>query len=129
MNRISVSILLALFVALALVACTPAAGRPATFLNASVSDVISEIAAYGITLQPSENFDFYSIETIGDRFITLYAENTLGMAILLGRQASRLTFSATESEGGTLLAASGRGTNAGERLDQILAHLTATYNR
>ena len=129
MNRIVASTLLALLLASVIVACTPAAGRPATFHNAAVSDVIAEIAAYGITIEPSSGFDFYSIETIGDRFTTLYAENTLGNAILFGNQSSRLTFSATESDGGTLLAASGRGANAEDRLDQILAHLTATLNR
>lgn len=117
------------FLLVIVAACAPAAGRPATFLEAPVEDVIAEIASYGITLQPNENMDFYSIESIGDRHITLYSSTTTGFALFFGAAETRLNFSATSSDGGTLLAASGRGNSSQSDLDQILAHLQALYNR
>jgi len=109
--------------------CAPAAGRPTEEYLAPPQDVLSEIAAYVITLQPSSNMDFYSIETIGDRFVTVYSESTLGFSILVGRMVTRLTFTVQERSGVTVLAASGRGTNAEADLDRVILHLASVFER
>lgn len=65
-----------------LAACAPAAGRPAIVYNAATPDVISAISQFGPQIQPGGAFNFLSIETIGDRFITLSAAQTTGFQVL-----------------------------------------------
>lgn len=115
--------------ALALAACAPTAGRPAVEFVANAEDVISEIAIYGVSRQPNANMNFYSVESIGERFITLYSESTVGFTILIGRMETRLSFTAQQRGDVTVLAASGRGTNASDELDIIIMYLSSVFER
>lgn len=115
--------------ALALAACAPTAGRPAVEFVANAEDVISEIAIYGVSRQPNANMNFYSVESIGERFITLYSESTVGFTILIGRMETRLSFTAQQRGDVTVLAASGRGTNASDELDIIIIYLSSVFER
>lgn len=65
-----------------LTACAPAAGRPAIVYSAATPDVISAVSQFGPQIQPGGAFNFLSIETIGDRFITLSAAQTTGFQVL-----------------------------------------------
>ena len=110
-------------------ACAPAAGRPVVEFVASAEDVIAEIAIYGVSRQPNPNMNFYSVESIGERFVTLYSESTVGFTILIGRMETRLSFTAQQREDVTVLAASGRGTNASNELDIIIMYLSSVFER
>lgn len=120
-----VVVLLAVLVA----SCAPAAGRPTEEYVASAQDLIGEIASFAITLQPHPSMNYYSIETIGDRFITVAAESTFGMAILIGQSTTRITFTLQERGSVTVLASSGRGTNAQNDIDKIILHLATVFER
>jgi hypothetical protein len=80
-----------------LFACAPAAGRPAIVYRAATPDVISAISQFGPQIQPGGAFNFLSIETIGDRFITLTAAQTTGFQVLgaLAGNASSATIRVT----------------------------------
>lgn len=65
-----------------LAACAPAAGRPAIVYSAATPDVISAISQFGPQIQPGGAFNYMSIETIGDRYITLSAAQTTGFQVL-----------------------------------------------
>ncbi len=65
-----------------LASCAPQAGRPAIPYFASPSEIIAAIAQFGPLLEPEELYNFYSIEVIGDSFITLRADPTTGGMIL-----------------------------------------------
>lgn len=112
---------------LTITACTPAAGRPVEQFIGVPQDVIAEIAAYGVSLQPENQMNFFSIESIGDRFVTLSSESTTGYSILFGSQTTKLTFSATQQGDLTLLASSGQGSNAKDMLDKIILHLHSVF--
>ena len=114
---------------LLIASCAPTAGRPAVEFVASAEDVISEIAMYGVSRQPHPNMNFYSVDSIGDRFVTLYSESTVGFTILIGRMDTRLSFTAQQRGEVTVLAASGRGTNAGDELDAIILYLSSVFER
>lgn len=126
-SRVAIAVVVALVLALA--ACAPTAGRPAVEFVASAEDVISEIAIYGVSRQPNANMNFYSVESIGDRFVTLYSESTVGFTILIGRMETRLNFTAQQRGDVTVLAASGRGTNAADELDIIIMYLSSVFER
>jgi hypothetical protein len=118
-----------LALAVALTACVPTAGRPAVEFQAAAEDVISEIAIFAVGRQPDPNMNFYSVEAIGDRFVTVTAESTLGFTLFLGRMETRLTFTAQQRGDVTVLAGSGRGTNAAEELDRFILHLSSVFPR
>lgn len=63
-------------------ACAPAVGRPAIVYSAAAPDVISAISQFGPQIQPGGAFNYLSIETIGDRYITLAASQTTGSQVL-----------------------------------------------
>ncbi len=119
----------ALALVLALAACAPTAGRPAVEFQASAEDIISEIAIYAVNQQPDPNMNFYSVESIGDRFVTLTSESTLGFSLFIGRMETRLNFTAQQRGDVTVLAASGRGTNAGNEIDKFILYLSSVFPR
>lgn len=95
MNHLRAALLLTFLVFL--FACAPAAGRPVIVYQAATPDVISAISQFGPQIQPNRAFNFLSIETIGDRFITLTAAQTTGFQVLgaLGGNASSMTVRVT----------------------------------
>lgn len=107
--------------------CAPAAGRGTEEFVASAEDVIAEIAFVGPNLQPGAQMNFYTVETIGDRFVTLVSASTFGFTALFGQAQTRLTFSAQQRGPVVLLAASGTGANADLDIDRILAHLRTVF--
>ena len=109
-------------------ACAPSAGRPVEEFIATPEDVIGEIAAFGVTLQPGEQMNFFSIDSIGDRFITLTSQSTTGFSLFFGEAQTDLTFSATQRGDVTLLASSGNGANAEDMLDMIILHLHSVFD-
>ncbi len=70
-----------LLVLFTLVACAPAAGRPAIQLQGTTQDMINAVVATCPTIAPA-NYNFLSIESIGDNFVSCRASVTTGMAIL-----------------------------------------------
>lgn len=122
------SILLVLAALTLLTACTPSAGRPVEEFIATPQDVIGEIAAYGVTLQPGDQMNFFSIDAIGDRFVTLTSQSTAGFSLFFGQAKTDLTFSATQRGDVTLLASSGTGANAEDMLDMVILHLHSVFD-
>lgn len=114
---------------LLLAACAPAAGRATVQFNGQAEDVIGAIAEIGITLQPSSAYNFYSINTIGERFITLQATTTGGVSFFLGGSSITLNFSAIQNGDVVTLAASGQGSVADESISQIVEQLSIRFDR
>jgi hypothetical protein len=126
--RCATSILLAS--ALLLVACAPAAGRATVEYQAQAQDVISAVAEIGITLQPGSAFNFFSINSIGERFITLQATTTGGFSFFFGGTSVTLNFSAIQNGEYVTLAAGGTGGSASnDAIDQIIAQLDLRFTR
>jgi hypothetical protein len=116
--------------ALLVVACAPAVGRATVQYQAQPQDLISAIAEIGITLQPGTAFNFFSINSIGERFITLQATTTGGFSFFFGGSSITLNFSAIQSGEIVSLAASGTGGSASnDAIDQIVAQLDLRFTR
>ena len=124
--------LLLVGLAVLLAACAPAAGRPVIAYEVDPERIIGEIAAIGVELRPPGTaYNFYSITSIGDRFITLQAETTAGFTFFVGGGRVTLTFSATSADGVTRLAASAAGdrTAGNATIDEIIVQLDARFRR
>jgi len=113
--------------AILVAACVPAAGRGTEEFVAAAEDVIAEIAILGPNLQPGGQMNFYTVESIGDRFVTLVSSSTVGFSLLFGQAQTRITFSAQQRGPVMLLAASGTGANAEVDIDRILAYLRTVF--
>lgn len=114
---------------LVLSACVPAAGRGTVAFVGAAEDVIAEIAALGPNLQPAPQMSFYTIETIGDRSITLVSTSTLAVTLVLRSTAqTRLSFSAIQRDGVVQLAASGTGVGAQADVERVLAYLATVFD-
>lgn len=121
-----------------LVACAPAAGRPAIAYSAKPADVIAAVAQFGPQIQPSGVFNFFGIETINDRYITLVASQTTGMQFLsvIGGtnpyQGIRATVTVAPSQRRvTQVAVSVTGGGSGDNqiADRIIAELDGRFDR
>jgi hypothetical protein len=77
-----------IFITLALVACAPAAGRPGVQLQGTTQDMINATVAACPTIAPA-NYNFLSVESIGDNFVSCRASVTTGVAILGALGGSR----------------------------------------
>ncbi|MDF1521231.1 MAG: hypothetical protein P1P87_00245 [Trueperaceae bacterium] len=134
MNRYQRARALLAFATISLVvaACAPAAGRGIVAYEAAPDELIGEIAAFGVSLRPPGSaYNFYSITSIGDRFVTLQAETTAGFTFFVGGGRVSLTFSATVADGVTRLASSAAGDRGAgnESIDEIIRHLDAKFRR
>jgi hypothetical protein len=96
----------------------------------------ARLRAYGPTLPPPSGYNFFSIETIGDTFITLRADVTTGVAVLgvLGGTSTppmRLTVTTLEQSQLTQVALSGLpvGTATNDMLDRIVQFLDERFQR
>lgn len=69
------------FFALILTACAPAAGRPAIQIIGTPQDMVNAVVAACPTIAPS-GYNFLSIETVADNFVTCSAQVTTGLAII-----------------------------------------------
>ena len=67
--------------ALVLTACAPAAGRPAIQMIGTPQDMVNAAVEACPTIAPS-GYNFLSIDTIGDNFVSCSAQVTTGLAIL-----------------------------------------------
>lgn len=67
--------------ALILTACAPAAGRPAIQIIGTTQDMVNAAVAACPTIAPS-GYNFLSVETIADNFVTCSAQLTTGLAII-----------------------------------------------
>lgn len=115
--------------ALLLAACAPAAGRATVQFEGQAEDIIGAIAEIGITLQPGSAYNFYSINSIGERFITLQATTTGGVSFFLGGSTTTLNFSAIQNGDNVTLAASGTGAGSDDSIEQITEQLTVRFPR
>lgn len=93
-----------LIVIFVLIGCAPAAGRPTIQLRGTPQQMINAAAAICPTIAPS-GYDFLSIESIGDNFVSCRASVVSGMAILgaLGGSSSpdqrlNVSFSTVEDQ-------------------------------
>ena len=121
---------LAALVALSLVlaSCVPAAGRGTVTFVAAAEDLVAEIAALGPNLQPGPQMSFYTVETIGDRSITLVSTSTLAVTLLFqAAQRTRLSFTLQQRGDTVLLASSGTGAGAEADLDRVLDYLRTLF--
>ena len=117
--------------------CAPAAGRPAIPYMAQPSDIIGAAAQFGPQIQPGGAFNYLGIETIGDNFITLAADQTTGMQVLgaLGGNSQttiRITLTTVESGDVTQVAVSGlpRGNSvASSTVDKLVGELDTRFRR
>ena len=64
-----------------LAACAPAAGRPAIQMLGTTQTMVSAAAAACPGIAP-DNYNFLSVESIGDNFVSCHAEVTTGVAFL-----------------------------------------------
>lgn len=115
-------------------ACAPAAGKPAVPYLAAPQEVISAVAQFGPLMQPPSGYNFFSIETIGDRYITLRADATTGTAILsaLGGTSTppaRITVTTLEQADVTNVAVSVLPANLGDWYDKVLQELDMRFRR
>lgn len=116
-------------IALLVAACAPAAGRATVQFEGNAEDIIGAIAEIGISLQPGSAYNYYSINSIGDRFITLQASTTGGVSFFLGGSSVTLNFSAIQNGANVTLAASGTGAAADDSINQIVEQLTIRFSR
>jgi len=94
-----------------LAACAPAAGRPAIPYRATSSEIIGAIAQFGPQIQPGRSYNYFSIETISNDAVTLYAEETTANRIIgaiAGTASStvRVTVTTFQAPGSTSVAIS-----------------------
>lgn len=66
---------------LILTACAPAAGRPAIQIIGTTQDMVNATVAACPTIAPS-GYNFLSVETIADNFVTCSAQLTTAFAII-----------------------------------------------
>lgn len=118
-----------------LVACAPAAGRQAVPYLAQPQEVISAVAQFGPQLQPPSGYNYFSIETIGDGFITLRADVTTGMVVLgalagsTGSPPARITVTTFEQADVTSVAVSILPANLGGLYEKLLQELDVRFRR
>jgi hypothetical protein len=131
MKRIVSLTVISVALVLLFTACAPAAGRAIIQYQASAEDIIGAVAEIGVTLQPDPGYNFFSINAIGERFITLQANTTTGISILFGGSNLVLNFSAVQNGDIVSLAASGQG-NGGlvnDSIDKITQQLDVRFTR
>ena len=117
-----------LALSLVLASCVPAAGRGTVTFVAAAEDLVAEIAALGPNLQPGPQMSFYTVETIGDRSITLVSTSTLAVTLLFqAAQRTRLSFTLQQRGDTVLLASSGTGAGAEADLDRVLNYLRTVF--
>ena len=104
-----------LVVVLLVAACAPSAGRSVIRYQAPPEEVISTIASIAPNMRPGSAYNFYSINSIGERFITLQANTTGGVNFFFGGGSVTITFTASELDGITNLAVSTKGGGDGHR--------------
>lgn len=117
-----------------IVSCAPAAGRPAIPYLAEPQEVISAMAQQGPFIEPPAGYNFLSIETIGDGYITLRADATTGVQILsvLGGSSTpplRVTVTTLEQGEITSVAISVLPRNAGDVYERIVRILDERFAR
>lgn len=111
-----------------LASCVPAAGRGTVTFVANAEDLVAEIAALGPNLQPAPQMSFYTVETIGDRSITLVSTSTLAVTLVFqAAQRTRLSFTLQQRGETVLLASSGTGVGAEADLDRVLGYLRTVF--
>jgi hypothetical protein len=111
-----------------LASCVPAAGRGTVTFVAAAEDLVAEIAALGPNLQPAPQMSFYTVETIGDRSITLVSTSTLAVTLVFqAAQRTRLSFTLQQRGETVLLASSGTGVGAEADLDRVLGYLRTVF--
>jgi hypothetical protein len=138
MNRLAVVAvaLLLSFVAASLTACTPAAGQQAIPYLAAPSEIISTVAQFGPFLELGRGYDFPSIETIGDGYITLVAPVMTGVQVMgvLGGLAPhpplRITITTFEQPEATTVAVSVTPVQQRSRIvEMVLRELDMRFRR
>lgn len=70
-----------LVVLVTLAACAPAAGRPAVQMLGATQAMVNAAVAACPAIAPA-NYNFLSVDTIGDNFVSCSAEVTAGIALL-----------------------------------------------
>lgn len=115
--------------ALLVAACAPAAGRATIQFEGKAEDIIGAVAEIGITLQPGSAYNYFSINSIGDRFITLQATTTGGVSFFFGGSSVTLNFSAIQNGDLVTLAASGSGGGSDDAINAIVEQLTVRFTR
>lgn len=116
--------------AFALAACVPAAGRGTAEFVAPAEDVIGEIAAVAPNLQPVGQMSFYTVEAIGDRFVTISSQSTVAITVLFrGAVTTEITFTTAQRGPVTVVAASGSGTNANADIERIPSYLRTIFDQ
>lgn len=113
--------------ALVAAACVPAAGRGTEQFVAVAEAVIAEIVAVGPNLQPGAQMNFYTVQSLGDRSVTLVSSSTLGFSLIFGQAQTQLSFSAQQRGDVTVLASSGTGVNADVDIERILTYLRTVF--
>jgi hypothetical protein len=116
------------------VACAPAAGRPTVPYLAVPQEIISAVAQFGPQMEPPAGYNFFSIETIGDGYITLRADVTTGVAILgaFGGTSSppaRITVTTLEQADVTNVAVSILPASSGDLYDKLIRELDVRFRR
>ena len=131
MKKYILSLILIVSLAILFSSCAPAAGRAPAKYQASSGDIINAIAEIAITMQPSSSYNFFSINTINDRFVTIQANTTTGISILTGGGHITINWTALESNGTVTLAANGRGSSGtvNDVIDRILTQLDGRFTR
>ncbi len=124
------SIAIFLVVAVAATACAPAAGRITAQYRTSAQTLIAAVAEIGIGIQPSSLYDYYSIHAIGPNFVTLHANSTMVLSLVMGGSSVILSFNASQQgQVATLVASGNRGSLGTDSIELILQDLNRRFIR
>lgn len=119
-----------LLVAVASTACAPAAGRITAQYRTTAQNLINAVAEAGIGIQPSSLYDYYSIHAIGSNFVTLHANSTMVLSLVMGGNTVILSFNASQlGPVATLVASGNRGSLGSESIELILQDLDRRFTR
>jgi len=131
MKKFNLYLLLLVSSTLLFSACAPAAGRASVQYQAPSQEVIGAIAEIAVNMVPLSGYNYFSINSINDRFVTLQSDRTGGASFLFGAKSLTLSFTALQNGDVTTLAANGDGSSdlVKATIKKITSELDARFTR
>jgi len=123
-----------LLIAVLVAACAPAAGRTSIAYQATQEDVVAVIAQFGPQIEPPAGYNFFSIETISQNSVTLYADLVAANAVVrvltgMPGQPAKASITTFERQGATTVAVSVSPSGLTEVYDSIIMLLDSRFRR
>lgn len=115
-------------------ACAPAAGRTTIAYLATQEDVVAVIAQFGPQIEPPAGYNYFSIESISDANVTLYADLVAANAVVrvltgMPGQPAKVSVTTFERQGTTMVAVSVSPSGLTEVYDSIIMILDSRFRR